>query len=130
MIALTCFKSAAREVPMNYILLFGFTLTEGYLVSFICSFYSASIVLMAASLTTAVVLALTLYACTTKTDFTMMGGILFVFLCLLLCFGFITIFVHTKILNLIYCVCGVFLFSIYLIYDTQVLKIFFNYFDS
>lgn len=82
---------------------------------------------MAASLTTAVVLSLTFYACTTKTDFTMMGGMLFVFLCLLVCFGFLTIFIHAKILHLIYCICGVFLFSIYLIYDTQVFS-FFNFY--
>ena len=99
-------------------MLFGFTLTEGYIVSFICSFYSTSIVLLAACLTTVIVLTLTVYACTTKTDFTTMGGILWVSLCLLMCFGFIMIFVHVKILNLIYCMCGVFLFSIYLIYDT------------
>ncbi len=118
MIVLSCFKKVSRNVPINYILLFTFTLCEGYLTSFLCSRYSASVVFSAAALTTAAVIGLTLYAFYTKTDFTMLGGILFVFLLVFMVFGIILWFVKIAILHLIFCLIGVVLFSIYLIYDT------------
>ena len=69
-------RSVARKVPMNYILLLVFTLCEAFLFSFICAFYPAVTCLYAAGSTAALTLALTLYACTTKTDFTMCGGLM------------------------------------------------------
>ena len=117
-IILSCFQNMARTVPTNYILLFAFTLCEAYLTSYICSNYSAEVVLTAAALTTAAVIGLTLYACYTKTDFTILGGMLFVILLVFFVFGLILMFVKIKILHLIYCIIGVILFSIYLIYDT------------
>ncbi len=74
--ALICCRSVARKVPVNYILLLAFTLCEAFTFSFICSFYSVETTLYAATTTAALTLALTLYACTTKTDFTMMGGLM------------------------------------------------------
>ena len=41
------------------------------------AFIDAQTVMIAAILTAVIVFALTLYACTTKTDFTMCGGFLF-----------------------------------------------------
>jgi len=48
-------------------------------------------VLIAAILTCALFAALTLYACTTKKDFTMMGGILFVLVIVLIVAGFVAV---------------------------------------
>ena len=73
---LICCRSVARKVPMNYILLLAFTLCEAFAFSFICSFYSVESTLYAATTTAALTVALTFYACTTKTDFTMMGGLM------------------------------------------------------
>ena len=115
---LSCFEKLARQVPINYILLFAFTFCEAYLTSYICSTYSTKIVIEAALLTTAAVCGLTIYAFYTKTDFTMMGGMLFIILLVFVVFGIILIFVQSKLLHLIYCVIGVLLFSVYLIYDT------------
>ena len=50
---------------------------------------------MAASMTLALTFALTLYACTTKTDFTGCGGYLFVFGFVMLIFALMLIFVIT-----------------------------------
>jgi hypothetical protein len=75
-------------VPNNYIALTIFTVTFGIVVAAICgSCYNmfsnggtldkylskAILVVVSALLTFAVTLSLTLYACTTKTDFTMCG---------------------------------------------------------
>lgn len=51
----------------------------------------------------------------------MMGGILFVALILLFLFGLIAMFFPGKTMTLVYSSCGALLFSIYLIYDTQMM---------
>ena len=73
---------------------------------------------MAALMTLAVTIALTLYAWTTKTDFTMMGGALFIAGAILFMFGFMTMFTHSKMLNLLYTAGATILYAFYLIYDT------------
>ena len=66
-----------------------------------------------------IVLGLTLYAWTSKTDLTMHGGI-FLSLSLILCFlGIIGIFFRSYFYQCFLCCFGVLLMSIYLIYDTQ-----------
>ena len=75
-IALLCCRSVARKVPTNYILLFLFTFCEAFAFSFICAFYSPAVTLYAAGTTAALTGALTIYAFTTKTDFTMCGGLM------------------------------------------------------
>jgi protein lifeguard len=57
----------------------------------------------------------------TKTDFTTMGPYLMVVLLGLIGFGFILIFWHNPILQLVYACLGAIIFSIYLIYDTQLI---------
>ena len=117
--ALGCYRSVARSVPLNYILLAIFTLAESYLVSFIASKYEPETVLIAAGLTCAITVGLTLYAIFTKTDFTTCGGILVVCVIALLIGSIIAIFIKSKILNLILAVLGTIIFGIYLVFDTQ-----------
>lgn len=96
MYALACYKKVARSVPINYILLIIFTLAESYLVAMISSMYSRDVVLMAAALTAAVTIALTLYAIFTSTDYTECGGILVVCCVALIVGGIIGIFIKNK----------------------------------
>ena len=77
LIMLACSKEMARKVPTNYILLFTFTVTEAYIVGVICSETEPRIVMIAWLLTAGITLSLFMYALTTKTDFTFMGGFLF-----------------------------------------------------
>ena len=88
MIALLCFPNNCKTVPKNYILLFSFTLCESYLVSICCGMSSPRLVVMAALMTLAITVALTLYAFTTKEDFTVMGGALWIAGCVLMLFAF------------------------------------------
>ena len=120
-ITLICFRSIARSTPLNYILLGVFTLCESYLVSFICGVTNPNIVLMAAAMTCGVVLALTYYAYTTKTDFTVLGGLFFVIGIVMLLFGLFLMFTNNRILHILYSCLGVIAFSLYLIYDTQLI---------
>lgn len=121
MITLACCGEVRRKAPMNMILLFLFTCAESFMLATTASRYNSDEVLMAVGITAAVCLGLTLFAFQTKWDFTMMGGILFVAVIILLVFGIVAIFVKSKILSLVYASLGALIFSIYLIYDTQMM---------
>jgi len=74
---------------------------------------------MAASLTLAMFFGLTLFACTTKQDFTLMGGLIFVIAIVLMMMSIFAFFTDNGILRIIICGVGVILFSLYILYDTQ-----------
>jgi FtsH-binding integral membrane protein len=119
-IPLACFRSLARGVPQNYILLFAWTLCESYMLATCVSFYDGKTVMMAGGLTLAVTVALTVYACTTKTDFTFCGGFLFCFGTILFVWGLFSL-IFGFYSNTLYCCLGVVCYSLYLIYDTQLI---------
>lgn len=121
MIILVCCGETRRKSPMNFILLFLFTLAESFVLAANATFYDADAVAMAVGITAAVCLGLTLFAFQTKYDFTLCGGFLFVAVIILLLFGIIAIFVHNKIFQLVYASLGALLFSFYLVYDTQLM---------
>lgn len=121
MIALACCGDLRRKAPINYILLFLFTLGEAFMLAVVSARYEAIEVLMAVGITAAVCLALTLFALQTKYDFTMCGGVLLVCFVIVFIFGIVAIFVHSRIVSLVYASLGALLFSVYLIYDTQLM---------
>ena len=118
--ALSC-TNISRKVPANYFLLFAFTIFETIIVSFACARFPFKMVLLAAVLTLAMTLTLSLYAWTTKTDFTVLGGVLLVALICLPLVGLVGYLFQCKFLHLLYSYLGILLFSIYIIYDTQIL---------
>lgn len=122
LIPLACFQSVARRVPINYILLFVFTACESIMLAYLfAAINDVTIILMAAGLTVAVTAALTVYACTTKVDFTFCGAFLFLAATCMLFFGIFSIFVRSPILHILYCTMGVLVYGIYLIFDTQLI---------
>jgi len=126
MIMLSCYTSFARTVPTNYILLSVFTLCESYMVAWTTSYYDPKYAVIAGALTASLTFALTIYACTTKTDFTYCGGLLFILGWAFCAFGFMMILLKMNLLTTsvsftIYCIFGVILYGIYLIYDTQLI---------
>ena len=73
---------------------------------------------MAGALTAAITISLTVYAFTTKTDFTVCGGFLFICVTALIVASIIAIFIRNRWLNLAISVIGVIIFGLYLIFDT------------
>jgi len=67
------------------------------------------------------VLALTIYAYTTKTDVTMWGGILVCVSIGLLIFVLLAVWLRSNWLYIALCSCLVVLFGIFLVYDTQLI---------
>jgi len=124
--ALTCCRETVRTWPSNEILLFAFTTCEGVLVGFVSAQYTWQSVILAMGITIVVVLALTAYATFTETDFTGYGIYLFVALVVL---------ISSSCVVSILAMCGValswtlvildlfavLLFSMYIVYDTQLI---------
>uniref|UniRef100_A0A8D9B4D2 Protein lifeguard 2 n=1 Tax=Cacopsylla melanoneura TaxID=428564 RepID=A0A8D9B4D2_9HEMI len=121
LICISCCESVRRTYPMNIIFLGIFTLAESFLLGVISSKYNGELVFWAAAITCVICLSLTIFAFQTKVDFTMMGGVLFVCVIVLFVFGIVAMFFPGRIITLIYGACGAVLFSIYLIYDTQLM---------
>lgn len=120
-IVLACCGNVRRSYPANYIFLGIFTLCESYLVGVISATYETQVVLLALVITMAVTIGLTLFAFQTKYDFTMMGGVLYSALLVLILLGFINIFWHGNRMTTVYAAFGALVFAAYLVYDTQLL---------
>jgi protein lifeguard len=121
LIVIICSKNIRRKAPMNYILLAVFTLSLSFLLGVVCAGYETVAVLLAVGITAVLCLALTLFAFQTKWDFTVLGGGLYIACLVLLIFGMLVFIIPVPVLSLVYASLGALLFSIYLIYDTQLL---------
>ena len=109
----------ARTVPTNYVLLAVFTICFSFATSFISAAYKKDVVFCAAGLTAIIVISLTVYAFTTKTDFTIFGAAVF-----MLSFALIGLFIMAFIFRefyTVYCFVAVVLFGFFIIYDTQLI---------
>lgn len=131
-----CIAPLRRKVPINYILLLLFTMCEAYMLSWICMTYAyqeecnefgqcyynfgnRETISCAGAGTVLISLACTLYACTTKQDFTAMWGIIWCAGMAFFILGIFSIFFYSNIFNIILSTLGVFLGGVYLILDTQ-----------
>ena len=127
-VVMTCVKTLRVRVPINFVMLAVFTMAESLLLGLACMLYEGETVLIAAAATAAIVIALTLFAFQTRIDFTIFRGIMFCGLFVFILFGFlISLFAVTggnfRIINLVYAAIGVLIFSVYLVIDTQVIKL-------
>lgn len=125
-IAIVC--CVGRTFPVNYICLFIFTLAESFLLMLFSAKYTPTSVLLALAMTAAATIGISIYAMTTKTDFTPWVGVLWMVL-----FGFIVfsilflffIYPLNKQTNKTYyyfgCIVGLIIYSIYLVLDTQLM---------
>lgn len=121
-IVFSCCRETARTVPINYILLFSYTLCMSFYCFLLCSFYESYLVFSAALLTFAATVGLTAYAAKTKTDFTYCGAFLFAFLFILVFTGILFFsFSWENELYLLFLMLVVMVYSLYIIYDTQLI---------
>ena len=118
-----CCIHLTRMVPVNYFLLFAFTLCEAYLMADLAArTYPAYVVTQAMFMTGIIVVSLSLFAWLTPMDFVIMGPILILCIGLSLMMSLIFFFVFSaKAMNAFYCGIGVLIYSIYLVIDTQLI---------
>jgi len=111
-----------KSYPTNLLFLTGFTVLEAYSISVIVSFYNAKIVVEALIFTLGIFVALSLFACQTKYDFTSWMPYLFGALWVLILFGFMSMFFpYSSKVELGYGVVAALIFSGYILVDTQLI---------
>jgi FtsH-binding integral membrane protein len=115
---MVCYRPAARKKPINFILLFMFTLCLAYMVSDACSKYNANIILMAVSMLCCMLVGITLYAHVTEVYFSVLGGMFYAFLFCILGIGIASRITDNPLLNYLYSFIGVISYGLYLILDT------------
>lgn len=109
-----------KSYPTNLLFLSGFTALEAYSISVIVSFYQSRVVLEALILTLGIFVALTLFACQTKYDFTSWMPYLFGGLWALILVGFMAAFFpYNSKVELAYGAVAALIFSGYILVDTQ-----------
>jgi protein lifeguard len=121
LLSMACCEGVRRKTPMNFIFLGIFTIAQSFMLATVSASYKSNEVVLAVAITAGICFALTLFAFQTKWDFTVMGGILFVAAIILLVFGFVAMIWPGKIITMLYASAGALIFSVYLIYDTQMM---------
>ena len=110
-----------RKVPLNYIILTIFTLSYSWWIAAFVVIYTKQTVLLALFLTIVLTISLSIYAIKTNNDITILGGTLFSSLILFIITGIIFMFISIPLFNILSIYGGLVLFSIYLIYDIQLI---------
>ncbi|AWO96934.1 putative protein lifeguard 1-like [Scophthalmus maximus] len=120
-VALSCCDSLRRQVPVNFIALGLFTVAEGLMLGSVAVYFVAEAVLWAVGATALVSFALTLFAMQSKWDFTAANGSLWVFAWTLFSFALLCAILRSQYLYIVYACLGTLLFSLYLVFDTQLI---------
>jgi len=127
MAVIACAQQQLRTFPQNYAFLFLFTATEGFLIGMVCAGYTAQSVALAASATVLIFLLMTVYAWTTKSDFSGAGPYFMAMFFTLFSLGFL-MFVLSLLgvddtlmssLNFMYGSLATMLFTFFIVFDTQ-----------
>lgn len=121
LLVLMCCSTIRRTAPFNFIFLAIFTLAESFFLGVVATQYDPTAVIMALGLTALISVVLSLYAMQTKVDYTAMGGFLLICVLILVVFSLVTLFFRSLLMMMIYCSIGVLMYSIFLIYDTQLM---------
>lgn len=111
-----------KSYPMNLVFLAAFTSLEAYSISVIVSFTDSKIVLEAVIFTFGIFVALSLFACQSKYDFTSWMPYLFGGLWVLILFGLMAMwFPYNSKVELGYGIISALIFSGYILVDTQMI---------
>jgi FtsH-binding integral membrane protein len=111
-----------KSYPMNLVFLAAFTGLEAYSISVIVSYTESKIVLEAVIFTFGIFVALSLFACQSKYDFTSWMPYLFGGLWVLILFGFMAAFFpYSSKVELGYGIISALIFSGYILVDTQMI---------
>jgi len=124
LLSMACCDSVRRKFPTNFIFLGIFTFCEGVMLGTVATFYDVDAVLIAVGITAGVTFCLTIFAFQTKIDFTLCGGMLCAVLVIFVIAGFLLAvlpFKHNKYTMIGFGSVGALIFSLYIVYDTQLM---------
>ena len=110
-----------RAFPVNYGVLFAFTVGEALVLGRQLIFVDSNLLLLSMALTVGVCAGLTLFALQTRWDITGWGWYLWCCMLVLVLFGLFSVLFRSVVAYQLLCAGGVLLFSFYLVYDVQML---------
>lgn len=121
LIPIMCDCQFAKRAPMNYTLLFSFTILEGLIIAYLISNTEVwETIAWAVALTIIITAAMTVFACFCTTRLSAICGSLIVTVVALSFFCSLTYVFKIK-LNLSYVCIGSLIYGFYLVYDTQLI---------
>uniref|UniRef100_A0A182NKB8 Uncharacterized protein n=1 Tax=Anopheles dirus TaxID=7168 RepID=A0A182NKB8_9DIPT len=121
LMSMACCWNARRKAPLNFMCLTLFTLAQAFLVAVTTDMFNWEEVVLVIGITMAVSFWLTLFTFQTKWDFTAMGGILFATVLSLILFAAAAILFPDKTIPLVCAVTVALIYSVLLVYDTQLM---------
>lgn len=122
-----CCQQCARTFPTNYLFLLVITVGWSITTGFVTVMYTSASLLVLVGVTSLIFLSFTAFACITKSDFTGMGPYLFGALMALIIFGLFMFAsemffgLHSPLAQKIYAGVGVLLFTLFIVFDTQMI---------
>ena len=116
-----CKKELGRKVPHGYLLLGFVTLCQSYIVTFVCSRYTPSSVVIVATITLSAFLGLSFYAMTTKRDLTIFMSMAFGISFMMITMFFVMLFFAPPWMMMIYSFFGVIASLLFIIIDTEMI---------
>ena len=117
-----CNPNLMQKVPKNYIFLISVTIAETILLIYISILYEFKYVLGALVLVIGICLTIFVLSCLKKIDLHYLGILLIVTCVLGLFYGILVLSYRDYYLEFLYCLICAFLFTLFLIYDTQRIK--------
>jgi len=121
MYALGCYRSIARNVPTNYILLGIFTATMTFIAMAVTCQYEGESILIAAVITAMAVIGLMFYAVTTKRDFTLCGALMWAFVLISMSCLFLSFIFRNRVFQIIISGIAIVMVCFYIVLDTQLI---------
>jgi len=122
LIGMACCEGVRRKFPTNILFLAVFTGAQGFMLGSMCARFEADAIFIAVGITAGVTLGLTIFAFQTKIDFTTCGGMLCAMMMILFLAGIgLAIFGTSKWTMIAYGSAGALIFSLYIVYDTQLM---------
>ena len=118
-IIMLCKPTLMREVPQNYIFLILNVIAMTILLICFTIFFEFEYVLASVVLVIAICLGIFLISCCKRIDLKYIFILLIITLFLGFAYGILILFYRNYYLDFLYCLVGAFIFSIFLIYDTQ-----------
>ena len=114
-----CFPSFLKKVPQNYIFLFLFTISETILLVYISILYSFEYVLGAIVFLIGICIVIFFISCIKKISLRYILILIIIIVFLGFIYGLLSIIFRSYYLEFLFCLIGVILFTLILIYDTQ-----------
>lgn len=110
-----------KVFPVNLIFMTVFSAAFGLLIGLICTLYTVQSVCWVFALSAAIIIGLTVYAVTTKTDFTGFGMYFIVALIALIFTGILAAAIGGPVMHKVYGGLGAMIFGFIIVYDTQLI---------